>query len=152
MQSRVLAALRDALAELAREAPVLLVLEDLHWVDELTLAFLGSLGGDFLIDHGAFVLVTLRTEDATAEINAVLAALGAIRLAVPRLDRAAIGAMVRDLLALEDDAPALIELVATRSEGNPLSVVEHVRIAVDEGTLRRDAAGHWRRPHAVPTS
>src|SRR5262245_35585824 len=62
MQSRVIAALRDALAELAREAPVLLVLDDLQWVDELTLAFLGSLGGDFLVDHGAFVLVTLRAE------------------------------------------------------------------------------------------
>ena len=152
MRSRVLAALRDALAELAREAPVLLVIDDLQWVDELTLAFLASLGSDFLVDHGAFVLVTLRAEDATAEIDAILAALGAIRLAVPRLERAAIGAMVRDMLALEDDAPALIELVATRSEGKPLSVVEYVRTAVDEGVLRRDAAGRWRRPHAVPAS
>jgi predicted ATPase len=140
----VLGALRAALVEIAREAPVLLVLDDLQWVDELTLAFLRSLAGGFLVDHGAFVLATLRAEETAPEIDAALAALGASRLAVPRLDHAAIGAMVRDMLALEDDAPTLTELVAAWSEGNPLFVVEYVRAVVDDGVLHRDAAGCWR--------
>lgn len=141
---RVLAALRDALAELAGELPLLLVLDDLQWADELTLAFLRSLGPSFLAERGAFVLATVRAEETTGALDDALDAIGAIRLTVPRLDRAAIGAMVRDMLALEDDAPTLTEFVAARSEGNPLFAAEYVRAAVDEGVLHRDAAGRWR--------
>jgi serine/threonine protein kinase len=144
VRSRVLAALRDALAAVAGEVPLLLVLDDLHWADELTLAFLRSLGPDFLAERGVFVLATVRAEEATPELDAALAAIGATRLAVPRLDRAAIGAMVRDMLALDDDAPTLTEFVAERSEGNPLFAAEYIRAAVEEGVLHRDATGRWR--------
>jgi len=141
---RVLAALRDALGELADDGPVLLVLDDLQWADELTVAALRALGPELLAGRGVFVLATARAEELTAELDATLAAIGATRFLVPRLDRAAIGAMVRDMLALEDDAPTLTELVATRSEGNPLFAAEYVRTAVDEGVLHRDLAGRWR--------
>jgi len=141
---RVLAVLRDLIAELAREAPLLLVLDDLQWADELTIAVLRSLGRDFLVAHRVFVLATARAEETTAELDAMFDALGAVRLTVPRLDRAAIGAIVRDMLALEEEATTLTEFVATRSEGNPLFAAEYVRTAVDEGVLLRDATGRWR--------
>ncbi|HMG54125.1 MAG TPA: AAA family ATPase, partial [Kofleriaceae bacterium] len=141
---RVLGALRDALGEIAGEAPLLLVLDDLQWADELTIALLRSLGPEFLAGRGVFVLATARVEETTAELDDMLAALGTTRFTVPRLDRAAIGAMVRDMLALEDDAPTLTEFVAARAEGNPLFAAEYVRTAVDEGVLHRDAAGRWR--------
>jgi hypothetical protein len=144
LRFRVLGALREVLRAHAKEEPILLVLDDVQWADELTLALLASLGADFLAAHGLFIFVTVRAEEMTPELDAALRALGASRFEVPRLDRAAVGSMVRDMLALEEDAPTLTEFVASRSAGNPLFAAEYVRTAVDEGVLQRDQAGRWR--------
>ena len=144
MRFRVLAAMRDVIVELARGERLVLVIDDLQWADELTLALLRSMRGDFLGSAGVFVLATVRADEMAPEIESTLAALRAERFEVPRLDRGAIGAIVRDMLALEEDAPSLTEFVAARSEGNPLFAAEYVRTAVDEGLLHRDALGRWR--------
>ncbi|NVB80784.1 MAG: protein kinase [Kofleriaceae bacterium] len=143
MRFRVLAVLRDVLVEVARAGRLLVVLDDLHLADDLTLAFLQSLRG-FLADAGIFVLATARVDELTSEITTTLDALSASWFEVPRLERRAIGAIVRDMLALEDDAPTLTEFVTARSEGNPLFAAEYVRTAVDEGLLHRDIHGRWR--------
>ncbi|MGN6107183.1 MAG: serine/threonine-protein kinase, partial [Kofleriaceae bacterium] len=140
---RVLGVLRELLAELTVGEPLLLVLDDLQWADELTLALLGALGHE-LAGSGLFVLATMRAEEVTPELESVLAATGATRFDVRRLDRAAVGAMVRDMLALDEAAPTLTEFVASQSEGNPLFAAEYVRSAVDEGVLQRDSDGRWR--------
>ena len=140
---RVLAVLRDAMAALASIEPLLIVIDDLQWADELTLALLASMG-ELVAGHRVIVLATARAEELTPEIEATLRALSATRLDIPRLDREAVGAMVRDMLALDDDAPTLTDFVATRSAGNPLFAAEYVRIAVDEGVLHRDVSGRWR--------
>jgi serine/threonine protein kinase/tetratricopeptide (TPR) repeat protein len=142
MRFRVLAVLRDVVAELARGERLLVVIDDLQLADDLTLAFLQSLRG-FLADAGIFVLATVRIGDLSSEITATLDALAASWFEVPRLDRRAIGSLIRDMLALEEDAPTLTEFVAARSEGNPLFAAEYVRTAVDEGLLRRDLDGRW---------
>jgi tetratricopeptide (TPR) repeat protein len=144
---RVLAVLRDVLVELARGERLLIVIDDLQLADDLTLAFLKSLRARFLADAGVSVLATVRADEMTPQLEATLLALGAVRFDVPRLDRNAIGSLVRDMLALEDDAPTLTEFVAARSEGNPLFAAEYVRTAVDEGLLHRDVHGRWRVGH-----
>ncbi len=144
MRFRVLATLRDVLVALARDQKLLLVIDDLQWADDLTLAFLHSLGAGFLARAGVFVLVTVRGDEMTPDLMTALDALAATRFDVPRLDRAAIGSLVRDMLALEEDAPTLTDFVAARSEGNALFAAEYVRTAVDEGLLLRDRFGHWR--------
>ena len=143
VRQRVLAVLHDVVAGLAADDSLLLVLDDVQWADELTLAFLAS-AGELLAERGVFVLATARDEELTPEVDGVLRALAASRHVVPRLDRASVGAMVRDMLALDDDAPQLTDFVASRSAGNPLFAAEYVRIAVDEGVLHRDVTGRWR--------
>ncbi len=137
---RVLAVLGDAIRELTRDAPVLLVIDDLQWADELTLALFSSLGPE---QRGLLVLGTARAEEMTPEIESVLRSIDATLVEVPRLSAAGVGAMVRDMLALEDDVPALTELVAQRSEGNPWLVPEVVRAAVEDGALHRELGGRW---------
>ncbi|MBK7540077.1 MAG: AAA family ATPase [Myxococcales bacterium] len=138
---RVLAVLGDTLRALVSRAPTLLVLDDLQWADELSLAFLASLGQRV---PGLWILGTVRAEELTPALDDVLRAVGAAVVEVPRLPPEAVGAMVRDMLALEDDAPALTALIASRSEGNPWFAAEYVRAAVDEGALHREVGGRWR--------
>lgn len=144
MRFRVLAVLRDAVVELARDERLLLVIDDLQRADELTLAFLQSLRPTFLRSAHVFVLATMRAEEATAALEGVIKGLEAQRFEVTRLAKPAIGALVRDMLALETEAPRLTDFIAQRSAGNPLFAAEYVRSAVDEGLLHRDLEGRWR--------
>jgi tetratricopeptide (TPR) repeat protein len=141
---RVLAVLRDVVVELARDMRLLLVIDDLQRADELTLAWLSSLRPKFLTESHVFVLATVRAEEMTAPLEGVLQTIDAQRFEVARLGKQAIGSLVRDMLALETDAPTLTDLIATRSSGNPLFAAEYVRSAVDEGLLHRDLDGRWR--------
>jgi tetratricopeptide (TPR) repeat protein len=141
---RVLAVLRDVVVELARDNRLLLVIDDLQRADELTVAWLASLRPKFLAQSHVFVLTTVRAEELTASLEAVLQSLDAQRFEVARLGKQAIGSLVRDMLALETDAPTLTDLITTRSSGNPLFAAEYVRSAVDEGLLHRDLDGRWR--------
>ncbi|MCO4744056.1 MAG: tetratricopeptide repeat protein [Proteobacteria bacterium] len=74
------------------------------------------------IDRPLLVLATLRSEavsqdrDLAERVDELVGA-GAVRIDVPRLDRAGTAALLRESLTL---APALAEQVATRCEGNPL--------------------------------
>jgi len=144
MRFRVLAVLRDVIVELAREERLLLVIDDLQLADELTLAWLGSLRPKFLAENRVFVLATVRAEESTTALESTLQAMDAQRFEVARLGRDAIGSLVRDMLALDTEAPTLTEFISTRSSGNPLFAAEYVRSAVDEGLLHRDLEGRWR--------
>src|SRR5690606_20695507 len=96
---RLLSVLRDVISRLAEVEPLILVIDDLQWADELTLAFLRSLGAELLDRVPVLLLLTVRSGEMTAAVDATLRELGAERHDVPRLDRGAIGAMVRDMLA-----------------------------------------------------
>ncbi len=144
---RVLSVLRDVVAAMTVAEPLFLVLDDLQWADELTLAFLRSLTTSWFQRAALFVLVTVRDGEISPELQATLSSLHADQVLVTRLDRDAVGAMVRDMLALDHDAPALADYVASRSEGNPLFAAEYLRIAVEEGVVQRDHAGRWKIAH-----
>jgi len=140
---RVLSVLREVVATLTMSEPVLLVLDDLQWADELTLAFLRSLTQTWFARTALFVLVTVRADEISPELGATLASLKAEQLNVARLDRGAVGEMVSDMLALDHEVPTLVDYVAKRSEGNPLFAAEYLRIAVEDGVVER-AGGRWR--------
>ena len=61
------------------------------------------------------------------------------RFDLGRLDAAAVGAMVGDMLALTDPPREFVEFVTTQSEGNPFFVAEYLRTAVAERLLQRTA-------------
>jgi predicted ATPase/serine/threonine protein kinase len=138
----------DALCE---PKPLLLVLDDLQWADELTLGFLeywlqtriqGVMQGQPLLIVG-----TYRTEEVgthrEAPLQRLLEAPGNVCLPLGRLDEAAVGSMVSDMLALVPPPLPFVRYLSRQSEGNPFFVAEHLRTAVAEGLLAREAAGRW---------
>ncbi len=135
--------LAETLAAFAREAPLLLVLDDLQWSDESTLRFLASLGGEFFRDAPLLVLGTYRADETGPELRALLGQAHVERILLGRLDAKDVAEIVRSMLAAPDAPEAFLRFLAHQSEGNPFFVAEYLRAAVTEQLLRRER-GHWR--------
>ena len=140
-RDRLLGAVADTLAALADEQPVLLLLDDLQWADEVTLVFLSSLPDDWFARKRVLVLGTYRLEEARP-VAALLERPYVRQVRVGKLDEGSVGALVCDMLAVDAPPPELIHLLASQSEGNPFFVAEYLRTATAEGLLRRGTAGH----------
>ncbi len=125
-------------------APLLLVLDDLQWADDATMAVLERLASDAPAAPRVSVVATARREELGAPIGELLARPRARSVELGRLDGAAVEHLVSDMLALTSPSPALLAALTRDSEGNPFFLAELVRAAVEEGLLRRDAAGRWR--------
>ncbi|MFB9585751.1 BTAD domain-containing putative transcriptional regulator [Streptomyces goshikiensis] len=124
------------LAEGARERPVCVVLDDLHWADGETLALLAGAAeppaGTPLLVVGAF-----RPDEVPgrlADTLALLARRSPTRVALPGLPEAAVAEVVRALGGPEAD-PATVAALAERTGGNPFYVRESARLLGSEGAL-----------------
>ena len=110
----------DVLTGLAAQAPVLLVLEDLHWADESSRELLDFLAVR-LREQPVMVVATLRDDELSASARRWRAELerrprvASLRLAP--LSPAQIGEVVADLMPAGADARAA---VISAAEGNPL--------------------------------
>ncbi|MFD4132197.1 BTAD domain-containing putative transcriptional regulator [Streptomyces goshikiensis] len=124
------------LAAAARERPVCVVLDDLHWADGETLALLAGAGdlpaGTPLLLVGAF-----RPDEEPGRLADTLAQLARrspTRVALPGLPEAAVAEVVRALGGPEAD-PATVAALAERTGGNPFYVRESARLLGSEGAL-----------------
>ncbi|WP_437499230.1 serine/threonine-protein kinase [Sorangium sp. So ce1099] len=142
-RQRVLDSLYDALRALAAERPLLLLLDDLQWADELSLAALAQCAERGFGEEPVIVFGTYRIEERSAAISALVRAKGARDIVLQRLDSASVGGMVSGMLALREPARDLVEFLAAHSDGNPFFVAEYLRAAIGEGLLTRDRLGQW---------
>ncbi|HZS42060.1 MAG TPA: protein kinase [Polyangia bacterium] len=136
-RERLLAALTEAIETYAAHKPVLLLLDDLHWSDELTIAFLRGLSRDWLARHPFFVLATCRSEEMGTELRELVGYEHVHRFALGRLEDPAIHSLARDMLAVDDLPQPFTRFLAQQSEGNPFFAAEYLRTAVSEGLVRR---------------
>ncbi|MEH3132769.1 MAG: BTAD domain-containing putative transcriptional regulator [Mycolicibacterium neoaurum] len=127
-------ALADVLEQAAARAPLLVVLDDLHRTDGLTLELL-RLTADRLATHPVLVVGTYRPSEAGAELGQARAALAnhtAAHLLLDGLDDAALMQLATDC-GLVAVTPETLRLVRERTGGNPLFARELVRLMVAEG-------------------
>jgi class 3 adenylate cyclase/tetratricopeptide (TPR) repeat protein len=121
----VLALLSRLVAHLAaagrsRSAGLLLVLEDVHWLDAASWELLGVVTRSLdAADLG--VLATMRSETAptSASWHAIVASPETERIALATLSRSETGELARRLLGAPDVTPQLLQLVFERTRGNP---------------------------------
>ncbi|MFC4051120.1 BTAD domain-containing putative transcriptional regulator [Actinomadura syzygii] len=138
-------AVGDYLAGLADGAPLLLVLDDLHWADEETLALLARLAGR-LRDRPVLLVTTFRQTEVGDGLAAALAALARhepARIDLRGLSAPEVAALVRETCATGlDDAE--LSAIAERTGGNPFFTRETARLLDAEGlpaAVRRVPAG-----------
>ena len=129
---------------LSADAGCLLVLEDLHWADQETLALLEYLA-DNLAAERVLCVGTLRDEDGgeVAGLASALEARGsAAVLPLGRLDPAAAAQMALACVGAADLPSAVQSLVAERAEGLPFLVEEILAGLIGEGSLT-EQDGRW---------
>jgi len=143
-RQRLLRYLAQTLSAFAQERPVLWVLDDLGWADDLSLAFLQSLTSEHFSETPALIVGTYRSEEPTEAITGLLANPDVVRFALPPLNIRDVTQMVADMLALPSNAGDFSAYVANAAEGNPFFVTEHVRTAVAQSLFYRDEHHTWR--------
>ena len=131
-----------------RAAPLLLILEDLHWCDETSLDFLLLLARR-VTTHPVFVLATYRHEEISPHLRRLLAQLGRGRLAhevvLAPLTQSDVSTMLHAIFDLRRPVRAeFLEAIYTLTEGNPFFIEEVLQalIAV-RGIFYAD--GEWNR-------
>ena len=139
---RIFEALAQLTHHLSARQPLLLVLEDLHWADDMSLRLLSVLGRR-LQDWSVLLVVTARIEDLDQTLLAVtLAELGAersfLQLTLGPLSRAGTMTLVRALVPSAIQGPELSQIVEhawRMSEGNPFVIAETIRTLQDGKAL-----------------
>jgi serine/threonine protein kinase len=142
-RQRLLECLSETLAAFVGQDPLLLILDDLQWADDLTIAFLASLPRAFLESHRLLILGTYRTEEAGDDLRSIVDGPNATKLPLRRLEESVVASIVGDMLAITAPPEHLTTFLARESEGNPFFVAEYLRLLVGDGVLER-SQGQWR--------
>ncbi|HTE62372.1 MAG TPA: AAA family ATPase, partial [Solirubrobacteraceae bacterium] len=133
-QARVFEALLAVLDGLSRTAPVLLLIEDLHWADASTRAFLRFLAAT-LDDEPLLLVATYRPDELHRRhplrpLLAELERVRALRIDLSALNRDELAEQLDDILGAPPDA-GLVDRLYARSEGNPLFTEELLAAGMD---------------------
>ena len=133
---------------LAGAHPMLLVVEDLHWSDDISLEFLHYLARHCSA-HRLLLLLTYRSDEVRPSLRHFLAQLDRERLTqeilLARLTRDEVEAMLRAIFALPRSARLdLPDPIHALTEGNPFFVEEALKSLIEAGEIFY-ANGRWDR-------
>jgi len=143
---RLFEAVDALLAAASQAAPVVLVLDDLHWSDKPSLLLLRHLARSSrpaaLLVVGTYRETDLARTHPLAEVLADLRRETCVeRVRLAGLDAGEVGALLA--VRAQHEAPeAFVRLVHAETEGNPFFVEEVLRHLVETGALRQED-GRW---------
>jgi class 3 adenylate cyclase/tetratricopeptide (TPR) repeat protein len=147
IKNGIFMSIRDFFIALAKRTPVVLVLEDLHWADSLSLDLIPllmetlTLASLLLVciyrperEHKCWHLATIaqrKCSERYAEIN------------LRELNRLESKRLVEALLTISNLPESVREMILEKSQGNPFFVEEVVRSLIDTGMVYREG-DKWR--------
>ena len=124
-------------ASLARQEPAVYVIEDAHWIDEVS----ESMVADFLsvIPQAPSLVVITYRPDYRGALSQMQ---GAQTIALAPLSDPETGALVAGLLGSDPSVGGLATLIVERSAGNPFFAHEIVRELAERGVLQGSPGGY----------
>jgi class 3 adenylate cyclase len=137
---RRLTALVNA-ASLARQAPAVFVIEDAHWIDEVSESMLTEFF-TVIPQTRSLILITYRPEyeGALARVH------GAQTIALAPLSDPETTALVSQLLGPDPSVGGVATMIAEKAAGNPFFVEEMVRELAERGVLRGSSSAYVSTP------
>jgi class 3 adenylate cyclase len=144
-KERTLAALLDHVKRLATRHPILMLFEDLHWIDPTSLELL-SLAIDQIRGQRLLLLATTRPEFTAPwpghrHISTV---------ALPRLDKTEGEALVAGVTGGKSLPREVLDQIVARTDGVPLFIEELTKTVLEIGLLR-EADNHYELTGPLPT-
>src|SRR3984957_10799266 len=143
---RRLTALVNA-ASLARQAPAVYVVEDVHWIDEVS----ESMVADFVAvipQTPSLVLISYRPEYR----GALSRVPGAQSIALGPLSDSETAALVTELLGPDSSVGGLAKMIVERAAGNPFFVEEIARELAERGAQRGNRSAYESTADAAEVS
>lgn len=133
-------ALRRLIEAAARNQPVVIVLDDMHWAEPLLLDFVEHVT-EWIRDAPVLFVGTGRPEIRDMRPSLVEGGRAAAVISLEGLNQDATTQLALNLLGADDLPGELLAKIPASTEGNPLFVRELVRMLVDDGVLLRTADG-----------
>jgi class 3 adenylate cyclase/uncharacterized protein YcbX len=130
---RTLEAIKRILLRESLNQPVMVIFEDLHWIDDQTQEFLNLLA-DSMATAKLLLLVNYRPGYAHQWNSKTYYT----QLRLDPLGRESAGEMLTALLGDGEDLAALKRLIIEKTEGIPFFMEETVQVLLDEGALVRN--------------
>ncbi len=132
-RAQTMQALTDLLVRQAKTKPVLVVYEDLHWIDPTSLELLDLLL-DAVSEQPIMILATARpTFEYGFGGHPIVT-----RFSLNRLGKEQIGGIVSKLTDGKVLPDEIMEIIAQRTDGVPLFVEELTKTIMESGALRQD--------------
>src|SRR5215472_10362071 len=132
---RTLDAIKRILLRESLNQPLMVIFEDLHWIDDQTQEFLNLLADSFA-NTKILLLVNYRPEYSHQWGSKTYYT----QLRLDPLGKESADEMLSALLGDNPELAALKRTIITRTEGNPFFMEETVQVLFDENALVRDAS------------
>lgn len=152
LRQQTFVAFRRLLRTLARRQPLVLMLDDLHWIDPISAELLIFLATIVATDPILFVCAQRREgsdspNDRLVRLYSLLTG-QTTRLFLERFSADDSQSLLAELLPDVELPPAISRLIIERSEGNPYFLEEFVRMFIEQGFIRF-VDGRW-QVDAIP--
>jgi class 3 adenylate cyclase/tetratricopeptide (TPR) repeat protein len=122
----------------AQEDNLVLILEDTHWADTLSLDLIEELVA--ALPHAPLLLVSFtrpdrRQDEGQERLQSKLGEDAFSQIFLNELDPGQTGQLVQGLLASEDVPPDLIQAIDGQAQGNPFFIEEIINSLLEDGSL-----------------
>jgi class 3 adenylate cyclase len=149
-RQRTIEALINQIVALAEQSPVLMIVEDIHWIDPTTLEVLGR-GIDRIKSVGVLLVITYRLEFEPPWLGRPYVS----ALTLSRLGEREIGSMIDRVAGNKTLPDSIRQDIIERTDGIPLFVEEMTKAVLEtesEGAAQQAAAAVPATALAVPAS
>ncbi|MBN1295260.1 protein kinase [bacterium] len=142
---RLFFALKTFFFESARIFPLIIMIDDLHRADELTIDFISYLlRTESLSRVQIFLIAAFRLEETTEKLRHLLRQPDVSVLRLAPFEQGQVDEMISNMLAIKTASSEFFDLLFEKSEGNPFFLSEILKTAVDEGILQLHQGTGWR--------
>lgn len=145
LQQQTFLAIRELFKAEAQTKPLVLIFEDVHWIDKLSLDLLTLLGATEQVP----LLLYCNSRPAEGAAALQIQRLGTelypsrfLHLPLAPLSHSDSVALIDLLLTISELPESLKQVIPQRAEGNPFYLEEIIRMLIDRGIIRR-SDGHW---------
>jgi tetratricopeptide (TPR) repeat protein len=150
-KDRTFAAITKELLYMSTNGPVILFIDDIHWADSASLALLHYIARTITSER-LLIIATFRTEEISAKLDGLTHPLAEVlrlmareelfkEIKLQNLSQANVGRIAEDMLKGSLDSE-FAERLSEESHGNPLFVVEALRMMYSQGGLLQEH-GRW---------
>ncbi|MBM3236230.1 zinc-ribbon domain-containing protein [Candidatus Poribacteria bacterium] len=142
IRHQTLMRLKDVFTEIARQKPLLLILEDLHWGDDLSFDLI-SLLMDELTANPLLLLCIYRPEKEhrcwqLGDVASRKCLDRYTEITLKKLTSSQSRELVESLLAIDNLPESTKTMILRKSEGNPFFIEEVIRYLIDRGIVYRE--------------